>query len=100
MNHVDAIPLAAGGIVPASFLSRGARVIQKKTHLNNPFFVSRHVCLGIVGCLLPWFPRIRPAASLPPPSPPSKVDAPRIALLFLHQALIVQWLIIVLGPNF
>ena len=30
MNHGDAAPLAAGGIIPASFLSRGACIISKK----------------------------------------------------------------------
>ncbi len=35
-----------------------------------------------------------------PPTPPSKVDVPRVASLFLHQALIVQQLIVMLGPNF
>jgi len=30
VNHGDAAPLAAGGIIPASFLSRGACIISKK----------------------------------------------------------------------
>ncbi len=101
MNHGDAVPLAAGGIVPAPcFLSCRARVISKENHPTNCFFLSRHLCLGVVGCLLPCFLGFGP---LPPSwlsSPPSKFDGPRVALLFLHQALIVQQLIVVLGPNF
>ena len=53
MNHGDAAPLAAGGIIPASFLSRGACIISKKKKPYNHFFVSRRLCLGDVdGCLL------------------------------------------------
>jgi hypothetical protein len=38
VNHGDAAPLAAGGIVPASFLSCGACFISKKNSYNH-FFV-------------------------------------------------------------
>jgi len=57
VNHGDAAPLAAGGIIPASILSRGACIIKKKNKQTNKpynhFFVSRRLCLGDVdGCLL------------------------------------------------
>ena len=56
MNHGDAAPLAAGGIIPASFLSRGACIISKKKkkhYYYNHFFVSWRLCLGDVNsCLL------------------------------------------------
>ena len=35
MNHGDAAPLTAAGIVPASFLSRGARLHKKKKNYTS-----------------------------------------------------------------
>ena len=90
MNHVDAIPLAAGGIVPASFLSCGARVIQKKHISTIPSLsLGMYASASSVAFSL-GFLGFDPPPPSRPPSPPSKVDAPRVALLFLHQALIVQ----------
>ncbi len=46
MKHGDAIPLAAGGIVPVSFLSHGVRVQKKKKIASLSPGVSR---LGVIG---------------------------------------------------
>ena len=51
MNHGDAAPLAAGGIIPASIHSRGACIISKKKK-KKPYnhFSSRRSATD--GCLL------------------------------------------------
>ena len=49
MNHGDAAPLAAGGIIPASFLSRGACIISKKKKKPYNHFSSRRSATD--GCL-------------------------------------------------
>ena len=52
-NHGDAVPVAADGIVPASFLSRGARLYQH--HQKNPRFLLLvgASCNGVVARILP-----------------------------------------------
>ena len=102
MNHGDAILLcrAVGGIVPVSFLSRGAHVIPKK---NIPTIASSSLGACASASLVAFslsFVGFGPPPPSRPPSPPSKVDVPQVASLLLHQALIVQRLIVVLGPNF
>ena len=47
MNHGDAAPLTADGIVPASFLLRRAR-LKKKKIITLPFLLRRLFYLGVV----------------------------------------------------
>ena len=65
MNHGDAAPLAAGGIIPASFLSRGACIIskKKKKSLQSLFSLSA------------FMPRRRrlPSPSIFPRPPPKSI---------------------------
>jgi hypothetical protein len=65
VNHGDAAPLAAGGIVPASFLSRGACIIskKKKKSLQSLFSLSA------------FMPRRRrlPSPSIFPRPPPKSI---------------------------
>ena len=92
-------PLAVGGIVFASFLPRGAHVIQKKTPTIAYSSLGVYASASSVAFSFD-FVGFGPPPPSRPPSPPSNVDAPQVALLLLHQALIVQRLIVVLGPNF
>ena len=67
MNHGDAAPLAAGGIIPASFLSRGACIISIK---------KKTLLLQSLLCLLAFMPRRRqqlPSPSIFPWPPPKSI---------------------------
>ena len=101
MNHRDAAPLAVGGIVPASFLSCRACVIPPKKHI--PTIASSSLSAYESTLLVAFslgFVRFGPPPPSWPPCPHSKVDTPQVAVLLQHQALIIQQLIVMLGPNF
>ncbi len=93
MNHGDAVPLTTDGIVPASFLSRGARSHKKKYYL-----------LPLLRRYMPR--RCRPVS--PPPirclspglrHPPSLFAASRYLHRLRNQAHVVVRLIAALGPD-
>ena len=88
MNHGDAAPLAAAGIVPASFLPLARSAYSKNKKLFHPIassspgfyalasLVALSLNLGFVGV-----GQFGPSPPSWPPSPPSKVDAPQVASL-------------------
>ena len=98
MNHGDAAPLSADGIVPASFFSRGARLLQKKKkkYISTlPFFLLWH-----------FMPRRQRSVSPSPPRRcPSLCHRPQRLTVhqFLHclraQRLHIAQLIVVYGPS-
>ena len=102
MNHGDAILLelwAALSLLPSS---HAEHVLFKKKK-NIPTIASSSLGACASASLVAFslsFVGFGPPPPSRPPSPPSKVDAPQVASLLLHQALIVQRLIVVLGPNF
>ncbi len=55
VNHGDAAPIIADGIIPACFLPHGARLLKKKKKMPLPL-------------RLPFLPRRCPQLSLSPPS--------------------------------
>ena len=74
MNHGDAAPLTVDGIIPASFLSRGARLLKKKkiASLFHRLFMPR---------------RRRSVSPSPTHLPPSLRHPPRRLMIhqFLHR---------------
>jgi hypothetical protein len=95
VNHGDAAPLTADGIVPASFLSRRARSHQN-IYIYICFLFSGVICLGVAALSLPL---------LSDASPPAYVIPLRFLQTsqYLHRlrnlARVVVRLIAALGPD-
>ncbi len=94
MNHGDAAPLVADGIVPASFLSRGAWISKKKN--NSSFLFFGVSCHGAVV-------RILLLTGASPPAfvtPPWQLTCHRVLHRLSDQAIILDRLIVALVPDF
>jgi hypothetical protein len=91
--HGDATPLVADGIVPASFLSRGARILKKKNCSFLFFGVSCHDAvvwiLFLTGASPPAFV-----------TPPRQLTCHRVLHRLCDQAIILDRLIVALVPDF
>jgi hypothetical protein len=74
--------------------SHAERVFQKKK-VKIASFSPGVLCLGVVGRLFPRIHWIWSAPSLPASIPPFQG-----ALLLFRQALIIQWLTVMLDPDF
>ncbi len=95
MNHGDAAPLVADDIVPASFLSRGARISKKKKKESSFLFFGVSCHGAVVRILL--LSGASPSAFV---TPPRQLTCHRVLHCLCDQAIILDRLIVALVPDF
>ena len=95
MTNGDAAPLVADSIVPASFLSRGARISKKKKKKSSFLFFGVSCHSAVVWILL--------LTGASPPAfvtPPRQLMRHRVLHRLCDQAIILDRPIVALAPDF